>query len=347
MDLEDHLLPSEHLSRHNMEYVSLYDTSSRDSGFDDIASQETLNDDGFLEEFSEIHFPSVSQLPTSFCNLIEKPIVAATIPTRTMPDLSEEFTSPLKKKLCQRSENENKGFAIRRKKLLRKTRSEEPEKSTTVQQKSFKLFSSEEIIKTGIQKSCESDLVGDFTREFSLPLTESKHNDLKAINGSTLRKLMRGEYSDKVTTFKIVDCRYPYEYEGGHITGAMNVYTHNQCEQLLEDCIGVDILIFHCEFSAERGPNLSRHLRKEDRRRNAESYPFLCFPEVYILEGGYNKFYSEDSSYCSPNKYVQMIHPEYTNELRFFRQKCKTLDSDTHIVRKKSQRSMNVKKLTF
>lgn len=68
-----------------------------------------------------------------------------------------------------------------------------------------------------------------------------------------------------------LDCRYPYEYEGGHIRGAKNFYTK---EQILQEFVnskdGVNkpdssdatvsnkrtILVFHCEFSSERGPNL-------------------------------------------------------------------------------------------
>lgn len=63
--------------------------------------------------------------------------------------------------------------------------------------------------------------------------------------------------------------RYPYEYEGGHIRGAINIFTK---EQLLQNYIGNklgkkssktdiicgkrNVLIFHCEFSSERGPSL-------------------------------------------------------------------------------------------
>ncbi|KAF7287788.1 hypothetical protein GWI33_003419 [Rhynchophorus ferrugineus] len=331
MEFEDFPL---HSSRCTSE-TSMYETTSRDSGYDDI-SQEALSDDCFLEEFSEIQYTEdVSYLPTGFNNLIRNPIT----PNAIHPNVA--LGSPLKKKVCQRSE-----FAIKRTTLLKKSKSEDIIK-TTLQHKSFKLFSSEEVIKSALQKSCESDLVGDFTRRFSLPLTQSRHKDLKAIDGITLTKLIRGEFSDKVSSYKIIDCRYPYEYDGGHITGAYNIYSHGQCEDLLNDDNIVDILIFHCEFSAERGPNLSRYLRKEDRRRNTENYPKLCFPEIYILEGGYRQFFSENPSYCSPNNYVQMIDSRYTNEFRYFRQKCKTLDSDTHVIKKKNHKTLNVKKLTF
>jgi M-phase inducer phosphatase len=72
-------------------------------------------------------------------------------------------------------------------------------------------------------------------------------------------------------------CSYPYEYDGGHIKGAKNIYTKDQINKEFVDIkqpkqeaetgeaesgseTSLDgkrsILIFHCEFSSERGPNL-------------------------------------------------------------------------------------------
>lgn len=115
------------------------------------------------------------------------------------------------------------------------------------------------------RSSSEPNLIGDFSRPFCLPLIEGRHTDLKSISADTLRKLLLGEFDDKVASFKVIDCRYPYEFEGGHITGALNLYTH---EQILEEFVTNktdtfdfdggkrNILVFHCEFSSERGPKL-------------------------------------------------------------------------------------------
>jgi hypothetical protein len=51
------------------------------------------------------------------------------------------------------------------------------------------------------------------------------------------------------------------------------------------------IVIFHCEFSSERGPGLLRFLRNQDRALNEDCYPYLHYPELYLLEGGYKSFY--------------------------------------------------------
>lgn len=110
-------------------------------------------------------------------------------------------------------------------------------------------------------------MIGDFSRPFCLPLTEGRHSDLKSISVHTMAKLLRGEYHDSVASFKVVDCRYPYEFEGGHIRGAQNLYTQEQIltelvnsktdtPKLVSDEPMRNIIVFHCEFSSERGPKL-------------------------------------------------------------------------------------------
>ena len=44
------------------------------------------------------------------------------------------------------------------------------------------------------------------------------------------------------------------------------------------------VLVFHCEFSSERGPRMCRFVRERDRSVN--EYPALHYPELYILKGG-------------------------------------------------------------
>ena len=118
----------------------------------------------------------------------------------------------------------------------------------------------------------EPDLIGDFTRPFALPLTAGKHQDLKCITPQTLVELIDGKYDHLVEKYTIVDCRYPYEYEHGHIVDAVNLWTKDMVwnafmegrkklqASSVNDCSSEkkkrEILIFHCEFSSERGPAL-------------------------------------------------------------------------------------------
>lgn len=114
------------------------------------------------------------------------------------------------------------------------------------------------------RSSSDSNLIGDFSQPHCLPLIDGRHTDLKSISAVTMRKLLLGEFEDLVASFKVIDCRYPYEFEGGHIVGAMNLYMQDQIlDELVKkmtessaDAVKRDILVFHCEFSSERGPKL-------------------------------------------------------------------------------------------
>lgn len=117
------------------------------------------------------------------------------------------------------------------------------------------------------RSSSEPDLIGDFSKPFCLPLMSGRHRDLKSISHETMAKLLRGDYSKSVGSFRIVDCRYPYEFEGGHIAGAENLYTQEEIlnalvkpmqgsASVVADGAKRNIIVFHCEFSSERGPKL-------------------------------------------------------------------------------------------
>ncbi len=90
------------------------------------------------------------------------------------------------------------------------------------------------------------------------------------------------------------------------------------------------IMIFHCEFSSERGPGLLRFLRNQDRSLNANSYPNLYYPELYLLEGGYKSFYETFKAYCDPQTYKPMHHSEHTHDLKHFRAKAKSWEANRH-----------------
>lgn len=189
------------------------------------------------------------------------------------------------------------------------------------------------------RSSSEPDLIGDFSKPFCLPLMDGRHRDLKSISSHTMANLINGQYKDSVASFKIIDCRYPYEFEGGHIRGAKNLYTQ---EQIMEEFVNAKtdtaaveadgpkrhILVFHCEFSSERGPKLSRFLRNNDRERNTNSYPALHYPEIYLLHGGYKEFYENHADLCDPVAYRPMLEPSYAEEYRHFRAKSKSWNGD-------------------
>ncbi|XP_037297569.1 M-phase inducer phosphatase isoform X2 [Manduca sexta] len=188
------------------------------------------------------------------------------------------------------------------------------------------------------RSAAEPDLIGDFSLPFALPLTSGEHSDLKSISCETLAGLLRGEYEDSISEFQVIDCRYPYEYDGGHILGAVNLYTQDQVLDLVnkplqprEDEAKRRILVFHCEFSRERGPKLSRFLRSSDREQNKENYPCLHYPEVYLLHEGYRSFYQKYPDLCSPAGYTAMLDPQHRHLLR--KHRSVSQPTSTHIRR--------------
>ncbi|XP_027810603.1 M-phase inducer phosphatase 2 isoform X3 [Marmota flaviventris] len=183
-----------------------------------------------------------------------------------------------------------------------------------------------------IENILDSDhrgLIGDYSKAFLLQTVDGKHQDLKYISPETMVALLTGKFSNIVEKFVIVDCRYPYEYEGGHIKTAVNLPLERDAETfLLQHPImpcNLDkriILIFHCEFSSERGPRMCRFIRERDRAAN--DYPSLYYPEMYILKGGYKEFFPQHPNFCEPQNYRPMNHEAFKEELRTFRLKTRS-----------------------
>ncbi|MCP9262690.1 Rhodanese-like protein [Dirofilaria immitis] len=151
------------------------------------------------------------------------------------------------------------------------------------------------------------------------------------IEKGILKELLESmEPQEFIAKYALIDCRYPYEYEGGHIKGALNIYDPAVLENtFFPECpatfqiINRKIPIFYCEYSSARGPMLASHLRKSDRVRNFTKYPSLYYNEIYVLEGGYSSFYNTKSEcfkdLCEPTGYVSMHDKRYSNALKLFR----------------------------
>ncbi|XP_043843359.1 M-phase inducer phosphatase 3 [Dromiciops gliroides] len=171
-------------------------------------------------------------------------------------------------------------------------------------------------------------LIGDFTKIYVLPIVTGKHQDLKYINPETVAALLWGQLQDLIEKFYIIDCRYPYEYQGGHIQGALNLHSQEELRNfflkkpfLPSNTQKRIIIVFHCEFSSERGPRMCRYLREEDRALN--KYPALHYPEIYILKGGYRDFFLEYVELCEPQSYCPMHHQDHKAELLRYRSQSK------------------------
>lgn len=152
------------------------------------------------------------------------------------------------------------------------------------------------------------------TPSLQLPhfIPEDQADNLPRIDKSILLDLMDGKYNDQFENIVIIDCRFEYEYEGGHINGAVNF---NDKEHLAAELFSTPkertAVILHCEYSVHRAPIMARHIRNRDRIFNVDQYPRLTYPDLYILEGGYSAFFAEHRSLCFPQNYVAMNAKEH------------------------------------
>jgi M-phase inducer tyrosine phosphatase len=98
----------------------------------------------------------------------------------------------------------------------------------------------------------------DDTPSLQLPnfTPPNEPDSLPRITDSTLISVLNGDFDHVYDKKVIIDCRFEYEYDGGHIDGARNFC---EKEQLAEELFHKNpnsktLLIFHCEYSAHRAP---------------------------------------------------------------------------------------------
>jgi len=170
-----------------------------------------------------------------------------------------------------------------------------------------------------------------------LPCHKVSSDGLMRISPETMDQLLEGVYDDKISSKMIVDCRFAYEYHGGHIRQAINLPDKEAAQTMLlqgalfqrghkdvpipsesgkPDQNGETkkfLLVFHCEYSAMRAPTVAKYLREQDRHMNMIHYPALHYPEIYILEGGFAKYYGHSPQHCE-GSYVRMDDPTYRSD---------------------------------
>lgn len=81
-------------------------------------------------------------------------------------------------------------------------------------------------------------------------------DNLPRITHQTFIDVLNGVYDNDNEKPVIVDCRFEYEFDGGHIANAINYNDKQKLAEKLFDCAtaGGKTLIFHCEYSAHRAP---------------------------------------------------------------------------------------------
>ncbi|CAL2043408.1 unnamed protein product [Caenorhabditis brenneri] len=149
----------------------------------------------------------------------------------------------------------------------------------------------------------------------------------RRIDSKELRRLLLSHTEASFNAkYILIDCRYPFEYQGGHIKYATNFFDSSNVAELFYNADNTvkhrRIPIFYCEFSQKRGPSMAQALREYDRHVHRDNYPNVSFAEMYVLHEGYRQFYDfvreTNRNLCLPNGYVEMHNDRFTNELKLY-----------------------------
>ena len=109
--------------------------------------------------------------------------------------------------------------------------------------------------------------------------------------------------------YLIIDCRYQYEFNAGHIAGAVSCPPSEKLmlmDWLFSSEYGITrkgpmVLVMHCEFSQCRAPRMAT-----DVIRQYAGLGVNTGLEVYVMKGGYCDFFRHYPQWCDPVGYMPM-----------------------------------------
>ncbi|NXE96891.1 MPIP1 phosphatase, partial [Menura novaehollandiae] len=299
-----------------------------------LPSSESEDDDGFLELLDDQDLKNDEEMPSDVSSLWTAPLVMRRVDSRAKrcrlfgsSSMSSVAGRTTQKRMERCQEENSPGKSKKRRSLPGTSEDSMVGGSASSCLKLVRTQPSTAEIES-ILDSDQRDLIGDFSKSYLFDTVDGKHQDLKYIDSEMIVSVLTGKFESLIKQCVIIDCRYPYEYEGGHIRGAINLHMEEDVENfLLKKPIQPSenkrvIVVFHCEFSSERGPRMCRFVREQDRLSN--EYPNLHYPELYVLKGGYKDFFSRCQSFCEPQSYRPMHHKDFKEDLKRFRTKSRT-----------------------
>jgi M-phase inducer tyrosine phosphatase len=144
---------------------------------------------------------------------------------------------------------------------------------------------------------------------------------------------LNGAFKEQIASYQVIECRFDYEYHGGHVPGAININTTMQLEEyFLSDTAKKPIpsvwgrwpkarpclpLRVQCQMCA----NLVRSFLNSELSFSP-TYTFVsvqstCARRIVplittiILEGGYCQYFKESVACCETPGYVRMDDPNH------------------------------------
>ena len=77
-------------------------------------------------------------------------------------------------------------------------------------------------------------------------------------------------------------------------------------------------------------------MRELDRKINEERYPYLFYPEIYLLHDGYKSFFSSHKEVCHPMEYTPMDDPKHEQQKEICITKNQNQWKKENLIRRKS-----------
>lgn len=168
----------------------------------------------------------------------------------------------------------------------------------------------------------------------------ASHGGIPMIDSNTVKQLLI-EDANRVV---LIDCRYFYEYRNGRISSSHNVVFPDDCQRgfiiardKLLNCANHRnsekrdlVYVFYDDGEANamamhhRATQLFRHIRNLDRLDNMRTYPNLCFPNMFVLKGGFKAFiessrdreWEDDHRIFYEGSFVSMDDWRFSNETK-------------------------------
>ena len=169
---------------------------------------------------------------------------------------------------------------------------------------------------------------------------DASQGGIPMIDSNAVKKLLLEDENGVV----LIDCRYFYEYRNGRISSSHNVMFPDDCQRgfiiardKLLNCANHRnsekrdlVYVFYDDGEANamamhhRATQLFRHIRNLDRLDNMRTYPNLCFPNMFVLKGGFKAFiessrdreWEDDHRIFYEGSFVSMDDWRFSNETK-------------------------------
>mgnify|MGYP001176704002 CR=1 FL=1 len=217
--------------------------------------------------------------------------------------------------------------------------------------------------KSQSQHDSDGDMDQALKRIIHLPVINTKleynQDGIALLNSDELVNLIIENEKTKNNDLVIIDCRFPREFNEGHIINSLNIYDFDGLFEFMKHVLMSDRskitqfkIVFYCEFSQYRSPKLSKFVRKLDRLVNIKYWPYLIYPDLFILNGGIYKFQENNMNlitgqYKSMSDSYRFHNDELDDHLSVFRKQVSCYLGEDSDAAKKNKEQDTFDRMVF